>query len=87
MTPRGDELVANVSRQPKPTVRRSALGIGGAVAIAIGLLGISAGSLWAPTALELVAQNDLTVVFELLVPFLPVLLTAFGALAMVKSRE
>ena len=60
--------------------------IAGAVAVAVGIAGITFGSLWAPQALDLFAANEITSKFELIIPFLPILLIAGGTLLIARSR-
>jgi hypothetical protein len=61
--------------------------IAGAAAVGIGTFGIAFGSLWAPTALALFSGNEVVQKFELVVPFLPILLIAVGASLAVRSRQ
>ena len=63
------------------------LGILGVLALALGVTGITFGSLWAPQALELFAANEIISLFELVVPFLPVLLFAAGTFLVAVARK
>ncbi len=64
-----------------------ALKISGAAAVVVGVLAIAFGSVWASRTLELFSSGSIGVVFETLVPFLPILLVTFGAFLLVKSRQ
>jgi len=79
--------MAAVSKQSKSRALRAVLATVGAAAAGVGVLGISAGSLWAEAALQLFASNEVTSRFELVVPFLPISLIAVGALLIVESRS
>jgi hypothetical protein len=61
--------------------------IAGTATVALGLIGIAIGSLWAPSALGFVESNGIKWPFDLLVPFLPIFLTAAGAGLIVRSRR
>ena len=63
-----------------------ALKISGAAAVAVGVLAIGFGSFWASRTLKFFDSSAIGRVFETLVPFLPILLIAFGALLLVRSR-
>ena len=56
----------------------------GTAAVGTGVLGIAFGSFWAPTALGLFAGHEK---FELVVPFMPIILIAMGAYVTIKSRQ
>ena len=58
-----------------------------AASLGVGIFGVSFGSIWAPTALELVASNELAQKFELALPFVPIFLIALGAFLAVRSRR
>ena len=80
--------MVEVSQQPnKSGALRLVLMIAGAAAVGMGIFGIGFGSLWAPTALELFAGNEMAENFELAIPFSPILLIALGAFLAVKSRQ
>ena len=64
-----------------------ALKISGAAAVVVGVLAIAFGSVWASRTLELFSSSSIGVLFETLVPFFPILLIAFGAFLLVKSRQ
>ena len=64
-----------------------ALKISGAAAVVVGVLAIAFGSIWASRTLKLFSSSSIGVVFETLVPFSPILLIAFGAFLLVKSRQ
>jgi hypothetical protein len=66
---------------------RAALMLAGLAIGGLGLFGIAFGSLWAPTALALFSSNPAAQKFELVVPFLPILLIALGASLLVESRR
>ena len=59
----------------------------GIAAITLGCLAITFGSLWASGTLEFFAASPIGRAFELVVPFLPILLIAFGAFLLIKSRR
>jgi len=61
--------------------------LAGTGALALGLIGIAVGSLWAPDALSFVEREGVGWPFDLLVPFLPIFLIAAGADLMVRSRR
>jgi hypothetical protein len=63
------------------------LATAGVAAVAVGLVAIAFGSLWAPDTLELFASSSIGRALEILVPFLPIFLIMFGAFLLVKSRE
>lgn len=52
-----------------------------------GLVGITFGSLWAPATLASFASNDVAQNFELIIPFLPILLIWSGAYAVTRSGK
>jgi len=80
--------MVEVSEEAKASgALRLALMIGGIAAAGAGIFGIAFGSLWAPTALELFAGNEIVQNFELVIPFLPILLIALGAWLGVQSRR
>jgi hypothetical protein len=58
-----------------------------AASLGIGIFGVGFGSIWAPTALELVAGNALAQKFELALPFTPIFLIALGAFLAIRSRR
>ena len=66
---------------------RFALKVSGAAAVAVGVLAICFGSFWASQTLEFFDSSSIGRVFETLVPFLPILLIAFGAFLLVRSRQ
>jgi hypothetical protein len=59
----------------------------GVAAVAAGVFGIVFGSHWAPGALAVFARNEIAQNFELVVPFLPILLVALGAFLVVRSKS
>ena len=61
--------------------------IGAAAALAVGLAGITVGSLWAPQALRFVDSSYVIWPFDQLAPFLPIFLMAAGANLLVRSRQ
>ena len=72
----------SVSGKTRPAVK-----IAGIAAVAIGILGISFGSLWAQQALDFFAANVILSKAEIIVPFLPILLIAAGTLLIARSRR
>lgn len=66
---------------------RFALATAGVVAVAVGLVAIAFGSLWASDTLELFARSPIGRALELFVPFLPIFLITSGAFLLIKSRE
>ena len=64
-----------------------ALKICGVTAVVVGVLAIGFGSFWASRTLELFSSGSIGPAFETLVPFLPILLIAFGAFLLVRSRQ
>jgi hypothetical protein len=63
-----------------------AMKVAGVAAMAVGFLAICFGSLWASETLDFVS-GDIGQVFELVVPFLPILLIASGASLLVRARR
>ena len=63
------------------------LQLSGCVLVALGVLAVAFGSVWAAPALEPFDGNPVIGPFELLVPFLPIFLIALGAFLLVKSRR
>jgi hypothetical protein len=59
----------------------------GGTAVALGVLAIGFGSLWASQALDLFGQSAIGRVFEILVPFLPIFLILLGAYLLVRARQ
>ena len=59
----------------------------GVGAMLLGVMALSFGSTWAPDVLRFFADNESVRQFELIVPFLPILVIAFGALFVVKSKR
>jgi len=59
----------------------------GACLALFGLVGVSFGSLWAPGALQFFADHESWAQLELIVPFLPILMTATGVRLVVQSRQ
>jgi uncharacterized membrane protein len=55
--------------------------------VAVGLVAIAFGSLWASDTLELFARSPIGRALELFVPFLPIFLITSGAFLLIKSRE
>ena len=74
-------------RQKRNGLPRVVLMIAGVAMVSTGVLGISVGSIWAPAALQFFASNESVQKFELIIPFLPILLIAFGAYLAVYSRK
>ncbi len=72
----------NASDRTQPAAK-----IAGTAAVAIGILGISFGSLWAQQALDFFAANVILSKAEIIVPFLPILLIAAGTLLIARSRR
>ena len=67
-------------------MRIALLVLGTAMAL-VGVFGLSFGSLWAPDALRFFADHESVSHLELMLPFIPVLITACGAFLVVKSRS
>jgi hypothetical protein len=65
---------------------RFALKAAGWAAVALGLLAIGFGSLWASQTLELFGRSAVGRALELLVPFLPIFLIMGGAYLLVRAR-
>ena len=57
------------------------------MAVVVGVLAIGFGSFWASRTLELFSSSSIGPAFETLVPFLPILLIAFGAFLLARSRQ
>jgi hypothetical protein len=55
--------------------------------VALGLLALAFGSLWAPRTLALVYDNGISWPFDAPIPFLPIFAIALGAQLLVKSRR
>ena len=66
---------------------RLALKISGAAAVVVGVLAIAFGSFWASQSMAFLSSSSIRGAFETFVPFLPILLIAFGAFLLVKSRH
>ena len=80
--------MVEVSEQPnKCGALRLVLAIIGAATVGIGIFGIGFGSFWAPAALELFAGNEIAENFELVIPFVPILLIALGAYLLVEYQQ
>ncbi len=62
------------------------LKLAGSTAVVFGVLAIAFGSVWASETMQFFSSTILRP-FETFVPFLPILLVAFGAFLVVKSRE
>jgi hypothetical protein len=61
--------------------------ISGAALVAIGLLALAFGSLWAPRTLALVYDSGVSWPFDAPIPFLPIFAIALRAQLLVKSRR
>ncbi len=77
----------DIERGKRVGMIQLALKICGAAAVVVGVLAIGFGSFWASQTLEFFDSSSIGRVFETLVPFLPILLIAFGAFLLVKSRQ
>jgi hypothetical protein len=86
--PRKNERMGKGTERPKQSraLRLATIAVA-AAALGIGIFGIGFGSIWAPTALELVARNELAQNFELALPFTPILLIALGAFLAIRGRR
>ena len=54
--------------------------------IAVGLLGVGLGNLWADQAIEFADSSSLALLLGNLVPFFPIFLILLGAVLLVRSR-
>ena len=59
----------------------------GVMIAVVGLVMIALGAQWAAAALSLVPDSALGILFELVIPFVPILLIASDAWILVRSRR
>jgi len=80
-------MVEVSDRANRPAALRLLLLVAGTAAVGTGILGIGSGSFWAPATLDFFYGNEIAQKFELVIPFLPILLIALGTFLAVESRQ
>jgi hypothetical protein len=84
--PGDDDLPDTTGGSNEAGMLQLAMKLAGTVSMVAGVLAICFGSLWASEALEFVSDT-IGEVFEIFVPFLPILLIVSGASLLVRSRR
>jgi hypothetical protein len=74
------------SKSADGRVAQLAFKLAGIAIIAMGVLGIVFGSLWAPTGLNLFSGIAIRPILDPFVPFFPVFLIVAGAFLLVRSK-